>query len=248
MSATESSQISMMRKILAWSVHLLTASGVVWGFWAVIAIFEGDWQTAMLLLGLTTLIDGVDGSLSRLVQVKRVLPNFDGALLDNIVDYFTYVVVPAIFVYQAQLVPEGWLWLAPACILLASSYQFAQADAKTEDHYFKGFPSYWNIVVIYFVLWQTAPLLNLIILLACAVMVFVPIKYLYPSRMQGNRGITMVFTFVWMIVMAVILWQYPTVDEWLLALSLLYAIYYVGMSLWANLRPLAKQRGTGLAR
>lgn len=248
MSTSEQIQPTIGRQALAWSVHLLTGSGVVLGFLAILAIFEADWRTAMILMGITILIDGFDGTLARLVQVKRVLPNFDGALLDNIIDYFTYVVVPAVFVYQAELVPEGWQLVAPACILLASSYQFAQTDAKTEDHYFKGFPSYWNILVIYFVLWQTAPLLNLIILLACAVMVFVPIKYLYPSRMQGNRGITLLFTVIWMIALGMILWQYPNVNGWLLNISLLYAVYYVGMSLLANLRPFTDQARARLAR
>jgi phosphatidylcholine synthase len=228
----------MRRKLLAWSIHLLTASGVVLGFLAILAIFEGEWRAAMILMGIATIIDGFDGSLSRLAQVTRVLPGFDGAMLDNIVDFQCYVVVPALFIYQAGLVPANWLVAAPVLILLASSYQFAQADAKTEDHFFKGFPSYWNVLVIYFVLFATPPLFNLAVLLACAVMVFVPLRYLYPSRMAGNRGMTIFLTVIWVGVMGVILWQYPAVQPWLLWASLLYVVYYLGMSLWANVRPL----------
>jgi phosphatidylcholine synthase len=216
----------------------------VLGFLAILAIFEGQWRAAMILMGIATIIDGFDGSLSRLAQVKRVLPGFDGALLDNIVDFLTYVVVPAIFIYQAKLVPEAWLVAAPVLILLASSYQFAQADAKTDDHYFKGFPSYWNVLVVYFLLFGTSLTFNLVVLLACAVMVFVPLRYLYPSRMGGNRGVTVLFTIIWVGVMGVLIWQYPTPAAWLLWASLLYVVYYVAVSLWANVRPIRQKART----
>lgn len=241
MIVVNDSQIRIWRKVLAWGIHSLTASGVVLGFLSILAIFDGQWQAAMIFMGIATVIDGFDGSLSRLVQVKRVLPGFDGALLDNIVDFQTYVIVPALFIYQAPLVPQTWLLAAPAFILLASSYQFAQADAKTDDHYFKGFPSYWNVLVIYFVLLQTPPLFNLAVLLACGVMVFVPIKYLYPSRMEGNRGVTVLFTVIWVAVMGVLIWQYPAANSWWVLVSLLYVVFYVGMSLWANVRPYVKR-------
>lgn len=240
MIIVEDSQVRFRRKILAWSIHLLTASGVALGFLAILAIFEGEWRAAMILMGITTVIDGFDGSLSRLAQVKRVLPRFDGALLDNIVDFQCYVVVPALFIYQAGLAPPTWLVAAPVLILLASSYQFAQADAKTDDHYFKGFPSYWNVLVIYFVLFETSPTFNLAVLLVCTVLVFVPLRYLYPSRMEGNRGATVFLTVIWVVVMGVILWQYPVVEAWLLWGSLLYVGYYLGMSLIANIRPFGR--------
>ncbi|MBE7529611.1 MAG: CDP-alcohol phosphatidyltransferase family protein [Ardenticatenaceae bacterium] len=241
MVAVGDNEFRLRRKVAAWGIHLLTASGVVLGFLAILAIFEGQWQIAMALMLITTIIDGFDGALSRLVRVKEVLPGFDGALLDNIVDFMTYVLVPAIFIFQANLVPEAWLVVVPAIILLSSSYQFAQEDAKTEDHFFKGFPSYWNIVIIYFVLLGTSPIFNLAVLLACGIMVFVPIKYLYPSRMTVGRGITVTLTVLWVGVMGLLIWQYPMLNQWLIGASLFYVAYYVIYSLYANVRPLTKR-------
>jgi phosphatidylcholine synthase len=168
--------------------------------------------------------------------VKQILPGFDGALLDNIIDYQTYVVVPALFVYQAKLVPNGWLLLIPAIILLTSSYQFAQADAKTADHFFKGFPSYWNVVVVYLFFLGTSPLINLLALMACAILVFVPIKYVYPSRTIKFRRLTLALTAVWFLTLPIAMWQYPAVPSWVAWFSAIYVIYYVGLSLFLTNR------------
>jgi phosphatidylcholine synthase len=221
---------SLLRVTAAWSVHALTASTAVFGFLAILAIMAEAWQTAIIYMGIAAVIDGVDGALSRWVGVKRVLPNFDGALLDNIVDYQTYVLVPAFFVYQAGLVPASWLILMPAIMLMASGYQFAQADAKTGDHFFQGFPSYWNVVVIYLWLLGLATAVNLLILLACAVLVFIPIKYLYPSRMTRYRAQTLLLSTLWFIMLAAALVLYP-LHLWLTWASLFFIVYYVGLSL-----------------
>lgn len=224
---------SLPRKLLAWAVHLLTASSAVFGFLALVALMEREWRLALLWMAAATVIDSVDGGLSRRLQVKQVLPDFDGGLLDNIVDYLTYVVVSAVFVYQAELVPAGWLLVMPALMLLTSGYQFSQADAKTDDHFFKGFPSYWNVVVIYLWLLHLPPLLNLLLLLLCAVMVFVPVKYIYPSRMPRYRRLTAVLGWVWALLLLLVLFRFPpaVAGNWA-QLSLLYVAYYVGLSLF----------------
>ncbi|MCB9422529.1 MAG: CDP-alcohol phosphatidyltransferase family protein [Ardenticatenaceae bacterium] len=216
----------------AWSIHLFTASGAVWGFLALVAIIQKEWVSAAAWMAIAIFVDSVDGTLSRLFRVKQTLPGFDGALLDNIIDYQTYVVVPALFVFQAQLVPPAILLPLSALILLASGYQFAQADAKTEDHFFKGFPSYWNVVVVYLFFMGTAPLLNLIVLLLCAVMVFIPVKYVYPSRTTKYRRLTLTLTAVWFLTLPIAMIQYPAVQPWVAWLSFLYIAYYIGMSLF----------------
>ena len=131
-------------------------------------------------MGVALFVDGFDGTLARRVRIKETLPNFDGALLDNLVDYFTYAIVPAYFLYQANLLPADFRLLAVAAMLLASAYQFCQADAKTDDHYFKGFPDYWNILVLYMFLLNSNPQINLAIMLLCVILVFVPIHYFIP--------------------------------------------------------------------
>ncbi len=220
------------QKTKAWLVHLVTASGAIWGFLALIAVVRQEWIAAAAWMALATFIDGIDGTLSRHFHVKQILPGFDGALLDNIIDYQTYVLVPALFVFQAELVPDFWLFIIPAIILLTSGYQFAQADAKTTDHFFKGFPSYWNVVVVYLFFLGTAPIVNLLALLACAVLVFVPIKYVYPSRTDQFRRLTLALTAVWFLTLPIAMWQYPVVPAWVVWYSAFYVLYYVGLSLF----------------
>ena len=218
-------------KIGAWFVHLVTASGAIWGFLALAAIVQHEWLAAAAWMALATFVDGIDGTLSRLLRVKQILPGFDGALLDNIIDYQTYVVVPALFIFEAKLVPPDWLLLIPALVLLTSGYQFAQADAKTSDHFFKGFPSYWNVVVVYLFFIGTGPLLNLAILLLCALLVFVPIKYVYPSRTAKYRRLTLALTAVWFLTLPIAMIQYPVVSPWVAWFSAFYVAYYLGLSL-----------------
>jgi phosphatidylcholine synthase len=223
-------KFSLLRIIAAWGVHTLTASTAVFGFLAILAIMAREWQTAVIYMGIAAIIDGVDGALSRRVGVKQVLPNFDGALLDNIVDYQTYVLVPAFFVYQAGLVPAEWLLLMPALMLMTSAYQFSQADAKTGDHFFQGFPSYWNVVAVYLFLLGLPTAVNLLVLLVCSALVFIPIKYLYPSRMTRYRVQTLLLTTLWFIMLAGALVLYP-LHLWLTWASLFFIVYYVGLSL-----------------
>jgi phosphatidylcholine synthase len=224
------------QQIKAWLAHLFTASGALWGFLALVAVVRHEWIAAAAWMALAAFVDSIDGTLSRYFRVKQILPGFDGALLDNIIDYQTYVVVPALFVYQAEMVPNGWLLLVPAIILLSSSYQFAQANAKTADHFFKGFPSYWNVVVVYLFFLGTSPLTNLLALITCAILVFVPIKYVYPSRTIKFRRLTLALTAVWFLTLPIAMWQYPSVPSWVAWISAIYFIYYVGLSLFLTNR------------
>ena len=215
---------------MAWLTHFVTATGAVWGFLSLLAINERNWQFAFVWMAMAVFVDSFDGLLARSVQVKRVLPEFDGALLDNIVDYLNYVLVPAYFLYQADLLPAELRLFIPAVILLASAYQFCQSDAKTDDHYFKGFPSYWNIVVFYMVLLQLSPWFNAAVLVFLSVMVFVPIKYIYPSRTSVFPRLTMAFGLVWAVVNLMILLRYPDFPRAWLWISLTFAVYYCGLT------------------
>jgi len=224
------------RKPAAWAVHTLTATGAAIGLVAIIAISNGNWMAAFGWMALTVFIDAVDGTFARFFKVKEVLPGFDGALLDNIVDYFTFVLIPAFFLYEAHIVPPGFALLAAMTITLASGYQFCQADAKTEDHYFKGFPSYWNIVVYYLFMLDWPPYLNLAIILLLAVAVFIPVKYLYPSRTRLLRKTTTVLTALWTAAVVIAYFAYPHAHApWLYA-SLLYVVYYAVASIHITLK------------
>jgi phosphatidylcholine synthase len=217
--------------ILAWCVHLLTASGAVFGLLSIIAITGEQWMEAFIWMAIAIAVDSFDGALARRFRVKQVLPNFDGALLDNIVDYLNYVIVPAYFLYGAALLPQEFAIIGAAVTVLVSAYQFCQVDAKTDDHYFKGFPSYWNIAVFYLFILKLSPWLNLILIIFLSILVFVPIKYVYPSRTESNQRLTLFLGMIWVVSSLAIIAQYPEPHPMVIGISLLYIAYYIGLSL-----------------
>jgi phosphatidylcholine synthase len=217
-------------------VHLLTASGAPAGILAIVAADRGDAATSMGWMAYTLAVDSVDGTLARAVGVKQVLPFFDGTLLDNIVDYFTYVIVPMLFILRFDLLPPTLAVPIALCPVIASAYGFCRTDAKTTDHFFTGFPSYWNIVAFYLYTLGWPRALNAVVLLVFALGVFVPIRYLYPSRAPTLRGLTIALALVWG---AVVLWSLAhltTVPRALVVASLAYPVYYVGLSLALHTR------------
>jgi phosphatidylcholine synthase len=219
-----------------WLVHLYTASSGVLGFVALTRIFYDRYREAFFWIALTIVIDATDGLLARRAQVASRLPHFDGAKLDDIVDYITYVFVPAFFVWHALLVSDRWSMLAAAAILLSSAYGFNRDDAKTTDHFYTGFPSYWNIVVFYLYVARWPPLVNLIILLVLAALVFVPIRYVYPSRTPTRRRLTIALGIVWGVLMLVLWWQMPAVSRPVLWASFVFPVYYLLLSLALHFR------------
>lgn len=225
-----------LAQAFAWGVHPLTASGAVWGLLSIQAIYQHNWKLLFLWIAVAMLADGVDGSLSRLLQVKELIPQIDGALLDNLVDYLNYVIVPCLLLLEARLLPSDLAWPVCAGIALASGYQFSQVDAKTSDHYFKGFPSYWNFLALYLLVLQPSPWINLIVVLLCIGLVFVPVKYLYPSRTPAQRWLNILLACSWGVLGFIGLMLYPQTPRWLWGLSLVYVAYYLVASLLATRR------------
>jgi phosphatidylcholine synthase len=218
----------------AWLVHLFTASGIVCAFMAAASIFEHDYRAGFFWLAAQVVIDAVDGVMARRARVKEVLPWFDGAKLDDIVDYVSYVFVPALFIWRALVVPDAWMWPVVIAMLLSSAYGFSRTDAKTEDHFFTGFPSYWNLVAMYIFIAQWPPPVNAAILLTLAALVFVPFKWVYPSRTPVLAVLTNVLGAVWALLMLRMLWQHPDIPPMLFWSSWVFPAYYVGLSsvLW----------------
>jgi phosphatidylcholine synthase len=224
-----------IRKSLAWGVHLFTATGAVWGFLAIQAIFSHEWKTAIIWMGVALFVDGFDGFLARWLDVKTFASGIDGSLLDNILDYLNYVVVPALFLVEAGLLPPNFSLAGVVAILLASAYQFTQVDAKTDEtneYFFKGFPDFWNLMVIYMLVLETSPFVNLIVLIVLTILIFVPIKYLYPTRTQRLKKLTLLITFVFGALGLIGLILYPNEPKWIWWVSLTYGAYYLGVSLW----------------
>jgi phosphatidylcholine synthase len=234
---------SLWLRLRAFAVHLYTASGAVLALLIVVAAINGDVVRA-LWLGLAALIiDSTDGLLARRFKVSEFLPKFDGARLDDIVDYMTYVLAPVLLLWSSGYLPEGSTGVMIAALpLLASSYQFCQLDAKTEDHFFRGFPSYWNIVAFYAIVFSLSPEAVGTILVVCSLLVFVPIRYVYPSRTVAFRKLTMTLTALWFVCYSAILFQMPDPDPGFLLFSLLYLVYYLSLSLHLSGKMLKARR------
>lgn len=223
------------RKVAAWLVHLYTASGLAVGFLALQAIEAGNPRNAFLWMLLAVLIDATDGGLARLVDVKRVLPGFDGGKLDDIVDYFNYVLVPVIFLYVFKMVPESGTLIYISFPVLASAYGFCQAEAKTEDAFFTGFPSYWNILVFYLHASGCSQTSNALLLIVFSLLVFVPIRYVYPSRTPFCFILTNALGVIWTLQLFHLLWNYPQVNQNAFVLSLIFPLYYSILSFYLHL-------------
>ncbi len=222
---------------LSWCVHAYTVTGVVLAVLIVMAAWEGDTRRALWLGLVALVVDGTDGMLARRFKVRENIPWFDGAMLDNIVDYLTYAFAPMVMLWSNGYLGEG----APATVLtvvplVASAYQFCRVDAKTDDHLFLGFPSYWNVVAFYIVVLGMQPFSVALLLVICTVLVFVPIGYVYPSRTATLRRVTLVLTAVWLVSYAVLLAQGSSPSPLWIGVSLGYLCYSVVVSLHLTVR------------
>jgi len=224
--------------LLPWIAHLYTALGAVLAFVATAFIIDGDVRGAFLALAAAVLVDATDGVLARALKVGERLPAFDGAALDDIVDYLTYVFVPALLIWHEGLLQRGAAPVAVAAVLLSSAYGFGHDEAKvrTTDHFFTGFPSYWNVVALYLVEWRLPGWVNAAILLALAALVFVPIRYVYPSRTERLRGPTLALSAVWGVSVVALIWRLPDTGGPWMGLSLAFVVYYFALSLWLHVR------------
>ncbi len=224
------STYSVGRRAAAWGVHAYTALGLplgVLGFWA---LSQRDVATFFVAMWVATFIDATDGFLARKVGVKQVIPWFDGRRLDDLVDYLMFVFLPSLGLVALDVLPGAWGW-AVLLPILSSAYGFSQEQAKTDDS-FVGFPSYWNIIVIYMVMLDAEPLTATLLLAVLSVLVFVPIHYLYPSRTRFLRPWTVGLGVPWALLFLVICTRpdapWAVTATWI---SLGYPVYYLFASL-----------------
>jgi phosphatidylcholine synthase len=228
--------VPSQRLLFAWLVHLYTALGAVLAFFALVFIEQQRFREAFGLMGLAVLVDATDGTLARWTRVKELIPRFDGDRLEDIIDYLNYVLVPSFLLIRADLLPENdALWIA-ALPLLASAYGFCQKEAKTSDHFFLGFPSYWNIIAFYMYVLQTPRWMNAFLITVFSALVFVPIRYLYPSRSPVFRTLTIILGTVWGILMSAMIYLLPQRSTSIALASFLFPIYYMILSLWLETR------------
>ena len=225
----------MIACLSAASVHLLTASGAVLALLALRAVHDGDWQMMFVWLGAALIVDAVDGPLARLLAVKTVLPRFSGERLDLIVDYLTYVAVPAYALTEAPLLPEAARLPAAAAILLASLFHVADRNSKTEEGYFVGFPAIWNVVLLYLFALGLSPGVSLAIVTIFVLFTFVPVLAVHPFRVARLRPLTCLVTALWAgTAIAAIANPFPS-PLWVQALLLLTAVYLGSVGLYRSL-------------
>ncbi|MFN8515779.1 MAG: hypothetical protein U0232_28280 [Thermomicrobiales bacterium] len=218
------------REISAWFVHFYTATGAVFAAWALLAIFHREFRNAWILITVTILIDSTDGALARTFRVKEVLPNFDGRRLDDIVDYLGWVLVPIVLLVVADMLP-AWAAAAP---LLASGYGFGQEQAKTEDNYFLGWPSYWSILAFILYEFDAPKVIVTAIILFFSVMVLVPVRYPYPTQMKQLRAPTLLLTIPWLLIGLYQIYLQPERPLWLAILYCFYPVYYTGLTIYLS--------------
>jgi phosphatidylcholine synthase len=191
---------------VAWAVHAFTFSGAVLAFLAVMAIEEGEYRLALLWLLIALAVDGLDGTLARWARVKEKAGRIDGDTADLVIDYLTYVFVPTILIWRAELVPEGWIVPLAALIQLSSLYLFTRRDMKTADNYFRGFPSLWNVVALYLLVGQPGPMIGAAVVLFFTLITFAPIHFVHPFRVTDYGRWAPVLASLWALVTLALLW------------------------------------------
>ncbi|MGX1789360.1 CDP-alcohol phosphatidyltransferase family protein [Bosea sp. NPDC055332] len=231
MDGQEGEDKSQGSQALAYGVHVLTALGAALGFLALRAVFAGDLTQAFAWLGIALVVDAIDGPLARHFAVKERATRYDGAQLDLVVDFVTYVFVPAAMLLRPEVMGEPYGVIAGLVLTLASALYFADTAMKTDDWWFRGFPAVWNIVVFYIVAFAPPAWLALAIILVATVLMFLPVVFVHPVRVRRWRGLTMAMLGVWAIAAAAALWQGMMPGVATKVVLTVAAVYFAGLGL-----------------
>lgn len=224
-------------RALAFSVHVLTACGAALALTALLAASRGDWAAMFLALGLALVVDAVDGPLARSLKVAHRLPRWSGETLDLVVDFSTYVFVPAYAIAVSGLIPETFAVAAGAIIAIVGALYFADRNMKTPENYFRGFPGLWNLVAFYLLLLQPAQWIAVAIVTIFVVLTFLPIRFVHPFRVAFLRPLTLALLVVWaaLALFAVADGLRPT--WWVTALLCAIGVYFLTVGCFSFRRP-----------
>jgi phosphatidylcholine synthase len=209
------------------AIHLLTASGAALGLLAVMAIAAGDWNTAFIWLGIALLVDGIDGPIARHHRVRERLPKWDGAALDFVIDYTTYVFAPAIIIAQALDLPRGLGAATGIVVAVTGALYFADTRMKQPDNSFRGFPAVWNMVAFVLYAFMPPPAVTIVVVLALAVLTFLPVNFVHPVRVVKWRAATLAVLALWFVTSGWLIaadHEAPLLIKVALALSSLYLL------------------------
>lgn len=211
----------------AFAVHLLTASGVAFGLLALLAAHEHRWTTMFLWLGVALAVDAIDGPLARRFKITEVLPQWSGEVLDLVVDYLNYVLVPAYALVLSGLVPAPFSFAAGTAIVITGALYFADLRMKTEDAYFRGFPAVWNVVVFYLFLFRPDAMLTVAVVTVFSFVTFVPMLFLHPIRVRRLRGLNLVILAGWILLSVVALNYDLSPPPWVAYALLAIGLYFL---------------------
>ena len=228
---------AIQETVQGYLVHIYTASTLFFVALAVEWILEGSFRWALGAIAVTMVIDATDGALARKYRVKETAAAIDGSLLDNIIDFTSYVILPMLLLLQANLLAPPAALIA-AFAMFSSAFGFSRTTAKLADEgFFVGFPSYWGIVAFYLYMLQTPLLFNTLLILGLALLVFVPVRFLYISRLPQGRRLHVILGSVWSLLCLVALLLGPSaLRTGLIYVSLVYPVYYTLHSLQLNFR------------
>jgi phosphatidylcholine synthase len=198
------------------------------------AVTAGAWEAAFAWLGVALFIDGIDGALARKAKVQVWLPRFSGERLDLVIDYLTYVVVPALALLHAGFLRGTWGLTLVALIVLSSLFHFSDTESKTDDHSFVGFPAIWNMVAFYVFAFRLSETAAALLVLACVVLTFVPLKWAHPMRTPRLRPLTVAATAIWGVAAtATLITGFPA-PIWAQIALAAAAAYGLGLTLYAG--------------
>ena len=221
------------------SVHLFTASGGAVAVLALYAAIERNFAACFAWLGLAFFIDGIDGTLARAARVQVTAASIDGAVLDLVIDFLTYVLVPVVALWRSDLMPtEASFWIG-LIVTIASALYFADTRMKTDDLWFRGFPATWNVVVLYLFVLRPPWILSALILLAAAVLMFTPIVFVHPLRVVRLRGVTIAMTAAWFALAAIAIIEKLAPPAWVGWGLIATAAYFLSLPLMRH-SPLAR--------
>ncbi|HYY37914.1 MAG TPA: CDP-alcohol phosphatidyltransferase family protein [Xanthobacteraceae bacterium] len=215
----------------AFAVHIFTAAGAALALAALLYAARGQWAAMFLCLGIALIVDGIDGTIARWLKVAEVLPRWSGDVLDFVVDFATYVFVPAYAIAAGGLLPELLALPAGVVIVVSGALYFADRQMKTADNYFRGFPALWNVAAFYLFLLKPAPALAAIIVAGLAVLSFVPFKFLHPLRVTRLRMLNIIGLILWSVLALIAVLEGLAPGPWVAGGLVVIALYFLGVGL-----------------
>ena len=219
----------------AFTVHIFTATGAALAFLALILATGGHWAAMFLCLGLALVVDGADGPIARAFNVQNVLPRWSGDTLDLVVDFTTYVFVPAYAIAASGLLPQILAIPAGIVVVISGALYFADREMKTKDNYFRGFPAVWNLAAFYLYLLEPPEWAAVIAVAVLAGLSFTPIRFLHPLRVQHWRSFNIVLLAVWAVLAFVAVIQDLSPGLYVTLPLSLIAVYFFAVGLLRSL-------------